>query len=226
MLCARRILVAGAVALGLAALPATRGTAQPAAGPPPPGVSTGELLFDLLPYKAEDVQLRALAALEARGDRSAIPALIEILRFEPSVPVELPVGVLEKLSGQAFGAEWGRWVEWLQKQTDITPPPEFLQWKGRLLSLIDPEFLEWFQPGVPYRVRLEEIVWGGVAKDGIPALTNPAHLPAAQAAYLTDDELVFGVTLNGESRAYPHRFMDWHEMANDVVGGVPVALAY
>jgi hypothetical protein len=34
------------------------------------------------------------------------------------------------------------------------------------------------------------------------------------------------VTLNGQSRAYPHRIMDWHEMANDVVGGVPVALAY
>jgi hypothetical protein len=33
-------------------------------------------------------------------------------------------------------------------------------------------------------------------------------------------------TLNGDSRAYPHRIMDWHEMANDVVGGVPVALAY
>jgi hypothetical protein len=73
---------------------------------------------------------------------------------------------------------------------------------------------------------MEEIVWGGVAKDGIPALMNPAHVPAARAAYLTDDEPVFGVTLNGQSRAYPHRILDWHEMANDVVGGVAVALAY
>jgi hypothetical protein len=172
------------------------------------------------------VQIRAYAALERSGDRGAIPALIELLRFDLSIPAELPVGVLEKLSGQRFGPVWPRWVEWVQKQTDITPPPEFIAWKGRLLSLIDPEFLEWFKPGIPYRIRMEEIVWGGVAKDGIPALTNPAHVPGAQATYLTDDELVFGVTLNGQSRAYPHRIMDWHEMANDVVGGVPVALAY
>jgi hypothetical protein len=187
---------------------------------------TGALLYEVLPDQPADVQVRAYAALERSGDRSAIPALIELLRFDLPVPSELPVGVLETLSGQRFGPVWPRWVEWLQKQTDITPPPEFVAWKGRLLSLIDSEFLEWFKPGIPRRIRMEEIVWGGVAKDGIPALTNPRHVGAAQATYLTDDELVFGVTLNGQSRAYPHRIMDWHEMANDVVGGLPVALAY
>jgi hypothetical protein len=188
--------------------------------------STGALLHDVFPDQPTEVQIRAYAALERSGDRGAIPALIELLRFDLSIPTELPVGVLERLSGQRFGPAWPRWVEWLQKQTDITPPPEFIAWKGRLLSLIDPEFLEWFKAGIPHRIRLEEIVWGGVAKDGIPALTNPAHVPAARATYLTDDELVFGVTRNGPSRAYPHRIMDWHEMANDIVGGVPVALAY
>ncbi len=39
-------------------------------------------------------------------------------------------------------------------------------------------------------------------------------------------EPVFGIALNGEARAYPLRILDWHEMANDVVGGVPVSLAY
>jgi Protein of unknown function (DUF3179) len=187
---------------------------------------TGALLYDVLPYQPTDMQVKAYAALERGRDRGAIPALIELLRFDLTVPAELPVGVLETLSGQRFGAAWPRWVEWLQKQTDITPPPEFIAWKGRLLSLIDPAFLEWFTPGIPARIRMEEIVCGGVAKDGIPALVNPANIPAARATYLTDDEPVFGVTLNGQSRAYPHRIMDWHEMANDVVGGVPVALAY
>jgi len=187
---------------------------------------TGALLDDVLPYQPTEVQIRAYAALERSGDRAAIPALIELLRFDLSLPADVPVGVLEKLSGQRFGAVWPRWVEWLQKQTDIAPPPEFVAWKGRLMSLIDPEFLEWFKPGIPHRIRMEEIVWGGVAKDGIPALVNPGHVQAGQATYLIDDELVFGVTLNGDSRAYPHRIMDWHEMANDVVGGVPVALAY
>jgi hypothetical protein len=170
--------------------------------------------------------LRTLRAIETRRDRTAIPALIELLRFELPIPGELVVGVLEALSGERLGKDWGRWVEWLQRRTDIVPSPEFAAWKGRLFSLIDPEFAEWLKPGVPRRIRLEEIVWGGVQKDGIPALTNPRHVAAADATWLTDDELVFGVTLNGESRAYPHRILDWHEMANDVVGGVRVALAY
>ena len=198
--------------------------AGPAAAQPP--TPTGALLYDLLPDQPVEVQVRAFAALERSGDRAAVPALIELLRFDLSVPIELPVGVLERLSGEGFGRDWPRWVEWLEKQRDLRPPPEFLVWKGRLLSLIDPAFLDWFTPGIPHRIRMEEIVWGGVAKDGIPALVNPVHVPAAQAGYLTDDELVFGVTLNGDSRAYPHRIMDWHEMANDVIGGVPVALAY
>ena len=67
-----------------------------------------------------------------------------------------------------------------------------------------------------------------MTKDGIPALVNPELVaPSDDAAgYLDDDELIFGVAINGDVRAYPLRVLDWHEMFNDVVGGVPVALAY
>ena len=51
-------------------------------------------------------------------------------------------------------------------------------------------------------------------------------MTAAQATYLTPDELVLGLSLAGHHRAYPLRIMDWHEMANDVVGGVPLTIAY
>ena len=43
---------------------------------------------------------------------------------------------------------------------------------------------------------------------------------------LINDDRVFGVSFNGEHRAYPLRILNAHEMANDVVGGVPFALAY
>lgn len=213
-----RILLVGLAVLLLLLLAAPGGPQGPSA--------TGRLLDDLQPDQRPEVLLRALRALETSGDRAAIPALIELLRFELPVPPELVVAVLERLAGEPLGRRWPRWVEWLQKHPEITPHPEFIPWKGRLYALVDPEFADWFRPGIPHRIRMEEIVWGGVAKDGIPALTNPAHVKADHATYLTDDELVFGITLNGESRAYPHRILDWHEMANDVVGGVPVALAY
>jgi hypothetical protein len=43
---------------------------------------------------------------------------------------------------------------------------------------------------------------------------------------LVPHERVFGVSINGDTRAYPARFLDWHEMFNDLIGGEPVTLAY
>ena len=76
------------------------------------------------------------------------------------------------------------------------------------------------------KIRMEEITWGGVAVDGIPALDNPTLIEGAKADYLIDSDLVFGVKINGDVRAYPLRIMGWHEMFNETIGGVPVALAY
>ena len=120
---------------------------------------------------------------------------------------------------------WPDWVIWYAT-TDLEPPPGFRTWKGRIYSRIDEEFPSFFREDAPSQIRVEEIVWGGVALDGIPALVNARMLPAAEADYITPTELVFGVEINGDARAYPLRILDWHEMANDVVGGVPVALAY
>ena len=49
---------------------------------------------------------------------------------------------------------------------------------------------------------------------------------ASEAGYLLPDDRVFGVSINGEHRAYPLRIMNRHEMANDIVGRVPFVLAY
>ncbi len=92
--------------------------------------------------------------------------------------------------------------------------------------MIDPRFKEFLYDGAPAIARVEEVVWGGVLVDEIPALVNPRMKPAAGTDYLIDREPVFGVSINGDNRAYPLRILDWHEMANDVVGGKAVALAY
>ena len=76
------------------------------------------------------------------------------------------------------------------------------------------------------RIRLEEIVWGGVPKDGIPDLRHPAVLPAAKASYLDPSDRVFGVSINGEHRAYPIRQAAFNHMINDIVGGVPYLITY
>ncbi len=160
-----------------------------------------------------------------RGNQDAIPALIQVLRFVHSERAEI-VSALRQLSGDNKRSDWFEWMLWQQEQKDLIPVNGFDAFKADAMARIDPNFRVFLYPGIDHKIRLEEITWGGVTKDGIPALNNPELLPGDSADYLTDDELVFGVAINGDVRAYPLRIMDWHEMFNDVIGGVPVSLAY
>jgi hypothetical protein len=188
-----------------------------------------ELMYQLSEPGTQEFQAAIDRILETEDSRF-IPVFIELLRANQiglmgSVLYMAPIEALETLSGQDFRTDWAAWIEWYG-DTDYTPPPGFTGWKGRLLSRIDPAFGEFLQDKHPSTIRVEEIQWGGVVVDGIPALDNATMIPAGKAEYLDPEEPVFGISINGDSRAYPLRILDWHEMANDVVGGVPVSLAY
>lgn len=75
-------------------------------------------------------------------------------------------------------------------------------------------------------VDFEEIQSGGPPRDGIPALDDPAFVPAADADWLHPDEPVIVVSVGGQSRAYPLQIMIWHEIVNDTVSGVPLAITF
>ena len=113
------------------------------------------------------------------------------------------------------------------QHSEVQVPDGFVDWKGDLFSeLVDPGMGAFLHDGVKSRIRVEEIVWGGVPKDGIPDLTNPPVIPGNQATYLDPSDRVFGVSINWEYRAYPLRILNVYEMANDVLGGIPFSLAY
>jgi hypothetical protein len=61
----------------------------------------------------------------------------------------------------------------------------------------------------------------GAAKDGIPAITEPAFASDWRGveASLTDDTEVVGVERDGAARAYPLPILNWHEIVNDEFGG-------
>ena len=72
-----------------------------------------------------------------------------------------------------------------------------------------------------------EIISGGPPKDGIPALDDPDFIAVGETSELTDREPVITVEIEGETpRAYPIRYLTWHEIVNDVVGGIPVAVTF
>ena len=76
-------------------------------------------------------------------------------------------------------------------------------------------------------VPLEEIRAGGPPPDGIPAIDRPKFVAVEEAkTWLSDQEPVLTFTRGGDARAYPLQILIWHEIVNDTVGGVPVAVTY
>ncbi|HJO72710.1 MAG TPA: DUF3179 domain-containing protein [Rhodospirillales bacterium] len=77
-----------------------------------------------------------------------------------------------------------------------------------------------------HSVSYREILSGGPSKDGIPSIENPKFLPVSEIAALGGTDPVIGITVNGDARAYPLQILTRHEIVNDVIGGVPVAVTY
>lgn len=169
----------------------------------------------------------ALDILVSRGEMDIVPTLVLWMKIGGN-PVAV-ADALEKLTGEKMST-WREAMLWQEAHPEVTPHTTYRSLKLRYLANIDPAFLQFFDPEFTSRekmkIRLEEVAWGGVRVDGIPSLDNPKLIKAQDATYLLDEDLVFGVAINGDVRAYPLRIMGWHEMFNEVIGGVPVALAY
>lgn len=76
-------------------------------------------------------------------------------------------------------------------------------------------------------VPFDEILSGGPPRDGIPALSDPAFRSVRQETRLDPREPVIAAEIDGAAaRAYPLRYLTWHEIVNDTVGGMPVAVTY
>ncbi len=198
----------------------------------PPGHDSNQAMYDVVPGFSPTSQgtLEALDDIARFGDRSLVPVLVEIIRFMPSAASRDRVGAaLRAVTGQSFGSDdWHGWMEWLGLYRDVyTPPSEYVNWKIGLMSSLDPRFALFLRPALEYsRIDLTEVVWGGVLPDGIPDLRSPPMVSAADADYLNPNDRVFGVTINGDTRAYPLRIVNAHEMVNDVVGGEPISVMW
>jgi hypothetical protein len=73
-----------------------------------------------------------------------------------------------------------------------------------------------------------EVFDGGPGKDGIPALLNPEFTTVEDSDFnlLKDTDLVIGYKKGDDVRAYPHVILDWHEIINDNIGELSLAVTY
>ena len=75
-------------------------------------------------------------------------------------------------------------------------------------------------------VSRNEILAGGPPKDGIPAISEPKFLKSNQADFLKDSDHIIGVRIGNEAKAYPIKILNWHEVVNDTIKGVPVVVTF
>lgn len=75
-------------------------------------------------------------------------------------------------------------------------------------------------------VEYSEILSGGPPRDGIPSIDHPKFVPVSRETEVDAKEPVILLDINGDVRGYPLRILTWHEIVNDIVGGLPVAVTY
>jgi len=118
---------------------------------------------------------------------------------------------------------------------DVPAYPGYLTAKRSVFTQFVPGWERIFVEGdIDWRL----VSWGGVLIDDrpydttdrpcncIPAADNPKVSSAAEARWLDDDDIVFGIEINGEARAYPRQIMEVREMVNDTLGGRDLAIPY
>ena len=181
----------------------------------PPPVDTFLLLAAFDPDQAAEAERIILE----NWDDSYASMLIELHRFVQGVWIERRIiEILEEGTGQKLGHDPDRWWDWIWR-TNPGTHPDYADFKAALYEYLDPRFAEYFDYDPPATIRLDEIRWGGVPQDGIPPLDHPKMISAEEADYLDNDNVIFGIALDGDARAYPKRILAWHEMFRDSIAG-------
>ena len=170
---------------------------------------------------------QTLEHLENTWTDEYIPILLDIAYFSPEELDVNPIfNLLRKKTGQKYGSDLFAWLNWIWNKDPAIASYQG-DWMAQLYNRIDDKFEKYFLNRTSTaRIRLDEVRWGGVLQDGIPPLRGPEMISANSADYLDDDNVVFGISINGDHRAYPKRILAWHEMFVDNVGGESIAGVY
>ena len=111
-------------------------------------------------------------------------------------------------------------------QSTPTPEPARTPWSTPTLVPTPTQF-PLTETGKVTRDELIARMQPAVVRDAIPAILQPQFVaPEAVPPEFKDVELVLGLSMNGESKAYPLDVLSHHEAVNDVVGGVPVVVTW
>jgi len=112
----------------------------------------------------------------------------------------------------------------IDSESTSTGPPATIEPGTAVASALD----DIEDPSFPEPlVDPDEIISGGPPPDGIPPIDDPQFVSVEEAdEWISTDEPVVYLEINDEVHAYPVQILMWHEIVNDTVGGIPVAVTY
>ena len=190
--------------------------------------------YSLIAGVSEEEQRVILSEIENTWDIRYVPLVLETIMYSsPGKAREVLINLLKQSVKQNPLKDFDSknpsiqdYYFWLWNQK-LKPVHNYDNFKAALYKNIDPKFEKYFSDREETaKIRLDEIRWGGVVQDGIPPLHKPVMLSIEEADYLADGDIIFGIEINGDSRAYPKRILAWHEMFTDTIGGVDIAGVY
>jgi hypothetical protein len=179
----------------------------------------------------------ALAEIARSGDPRIAWIISDLMRFAAGRQLTAELhNAASKLLGKELSDQnhWGQVTDHLIAW-DIPAPPDYLRMKRTIFTGFLPGWEKIFVEG---DIDWRHVSWGGVLIDDrafdttdepcncIPAADNPKVISADEATWLKDDDVVFGIEVNGAYRAYPRRIMEVREMVNDTLGGRDLAIPY
>ena len=186
-----------------------------------------DLLSSLIYENDRNEINNTLELLEANWEPGYLAPLIELIRFNNknflTKKIKQILNIKYDLSVDSNYYDLLQWL-WLG---DFPNEDYYFKFKSELYKNIDSRFEKYFANQEHQAlIDLDEVVWGGVHQDGIPPLRKPEMIKADEADYLSDSDVVFGIYINGEARAYPKRILAWHEFFTDDFDEFKIAGVY
>lgn len=189
--------------------------------------NTVDSFLSLAISENETIVNHAISYIDSNWEESFEIMLLESIYFNKNQKISNRLlHLLERKTNKKFGFDFDKWFQWIwNKKPSYTD--EYYEFKAKVHKRMDSKFETYFLGREDQStIRLDEIRWGGVIQDGIPPLRGPKMITSDQSNYLKDSNIIFGIEVNGDARAYPKRILAWHEMFVDTVGEIPVAGVY
>lgn len=185
-----------------------------------------------------DIHADAVFALGKSGDPRIGWVFSDFLRLSVGAPYKELIAKqcknlleIEIDPRKSWGSLTDHLIAW-----DTPAPPDYLSFKRKLYAKVDSGWERIMSD--PGEVDWRLVAWGGVGIDdrpydqtdrfidSIPGVDNPKITDVNGGAWLDDEAHVFGVEIDGETRAYPRFIMEIREMVNDTLGGRDFAMPY